>query len=218
MKTAVLIVAALLVGLVGQFFYFLVSAADSSAMNPGLKDPNAGDGPDTIIIFRGGNGRVTRGFDLLGGNQDIPLIISPATQSQIKRYIRQDRPNNNVNYLIEAKVRTTFENALYCSRLIKKHGFETIALVTSDYHMARSYLLLKTMLLGESVKIEEVAVDTPKYLTTVSQLKIAYNEMVDCWGSFGEMAFYGVFRQVPERPAKELHAIRWLKKVLLFNV
>lgn len=202
----------------GQYAYFVASGLETGAM-PSAVSPAGGEPPpDAIVVFRGDEGRVGAAYGLSGFFPKTPVIISPANLMQVNQYAAHNHVSGIVNHIIETQARTTFENALYCSRLVKGSGFKSIVLVTSDYHMARSFLLLKTMLLGAEVTIDTIPVSSAVCRHWPDRLKIAYNEMIDSWGSFGEMAYFLLFRHPPDRPANQLATIQWLKSVLLFRV
>jgi uncharacterized SAM-binding protein YcdF (DUF218 family) len=57
-------------------------------------------------------------------------------------------------------VRTTFENALYTSTIVKKNIFWSVILVTPWDHMRRSSILLKMMLVGAGTIITPHSVRT----------------------------------------------------------
>jgi uncharacterized SAM-binding protein YcdF (DUF218 family) len=64
----------------------------------------------------------------------------------------------------EDQATTTFENALYTSRIIKAHRYQSVILVTSDYHMPRSLALLQLFLAGER-RAWGVAMEGEKWAT-----------------------------------------------------
>jgi uncharacterized SAM-binding protein YcdF (DUF218 family) len=63
-------------------------------------------------------------------------------------------------YIIEEQADTTFANALHVAKLIKEHRLTSVLLVTSDYHMPRSFFLLKLTTLTSGCRIGMHKVDT----------------------------------------------------------
>lgn len=210
-KFIVIVPVALAVGIGGQFGCFAISMQNSHKMNPQLR-------PDAVVVFAGEPHRTAEGFTLSASLPASTLVVSPATERQLRRFGRRYRPGRTIKYVIEDRARTTFENALFCSRIIRTHRLRSVALVTSDYHFPRSYLLLKSLLLGASVKIYRADVPTLQRRRPSDRLKIAYNETLKTWGSFGELCYYRFARRVPARPLKSYHTVHWLKSVLLFEV
>ena len=88
------------------------------------------------------------------------VVISPADDSMIKAYEKRYEPLK-ATYILENSARTTFENAYLISKIISAYRLRSITLVTSDYHMPRSYLLLRLMLLGKGVTVQRLAAKSP---------------------------------------------------------
>jgi uncharacterized SAM-binding protein YcdF (DUF218 family) len=173
---------------------------------------------DAIVIFNGAKERIEAGCNLARLGYAPYLIISPADSKKISAYQRKYTVPLSVNIIKEDKARTTFENALYCKRIIKHHQFNSIVLVTSDYHMPRSYLLMKIFLTGSGINIQIKGAESVKYRPKEKRFKIVYNEMLRTWGSLAELVCFQFSGQVPETPLKSYKAVQWLKSVLLFNV
>ena len=176
---------------------------------------------DAIVIFIGSKERIEAGCKLARLGYAPYLIISPADSKKISAYQRKYTLPLSVNIIKEDQARTTFENALYCNRIIKHHKFNSIVLVTSDYHMSRSYLLMKIFLTGFDINLQfegVESVESVKYRTKEKQFKIVYNEMIRMWGSLVELICFQISGQVPETPLKSYRAVQWFKSVLLFDV
>ncbi len=173
-----------------------------------------------IAVFLGDAYRIGTGIDLLSTGYASRLILSPTP----RHYLRSQPPAVTQAVIREDQARTTFENALYTSRLARSHGIRSLILVTSDYHMPRSYLLMKALLLEQNVPVYRYPVRSSKTKEpffpprSKRDAKILYNEMVELWGSFGEWAVYCIRGDVPaknEPPNKYLHRLR---QALLFDV
>ena len=173
---------------------------------------------DAIVVFSGSKERIEAGCKLAALAYAPYLIISPADSKKISGYQRKYTLPLSVHIIKEDKARTTFENAHYCSRIIKHHKFNSIVLVTSDYHMSRSYLLMKIFLTGFDINLQFEGVESVKYRTKEKQFKIVYNEMIRMWGSLVELICFQISGQVPETPLKSYRAVQWFKSVLLFDV
>jgi len=79
---------------------------------------------------------------MIAYRKKLPLIITGCEGRYAKKTIEEidSAFGLDLNYTIEAKSRDTYENALFTRRAI---GPKPIILVTSAYHMPRSYYLFK---------------------------------------------------------------------------
>ena len=163
-----------------------------------------------IIVFNGSLPRVKAAYSLANQNLAENLVISPASTKNLEKYDKQYRRSETLKHIVEPKARTTFENALLCSEIIKRKGWKNIILVTHSQHMPRSYFLLRCMLLGQGVRIQRYQA-TQNYLpgielTRTIEIKIFYNEMLDTWGSMGEWGVYKI-RGAPARKGQSRPAM-----------
>lgn len=183
-----------------------------------LRNDDRVEKADVIVVFGGESGRVSAGCKLIKSGYAPNLIISPADDRRLLRYRKKYGLPPEANVINEELARTTFENALYCSKLIKQNQFKSVILVTSNYHMPRSYLLMKILLTGSGAKITFSPVESSLYRSKAKKYKIVYNEMIRTWGSLFEMIWCNVHGQVPEMPLKSHKSVRWLKSVFLFDM
>lgn len=174
----------------------------------------------TIVVFLGDAHRIEAGIDLLNRGHASRLILSPTP----KRFLQRQIATVGQAMIPEEKARTTFENALFTSRLVRSHGIHSLVLVTSDYHMPRSYFLLKALLLGQDVTVYRYPVQSGKTQQPVfpprskRDAKIVYNEIVELWGSLGEWAAYSLRGDVPAKDAPANKYLQMLRQALLFDV
>jgi uncharacterized SAM-binding protein YcdF (DUF218 family) len=175
------------------------------------------------VAFQGRDGRARAAYKLVGSGRAPVLVISPATERQLRAYDHTYLPGQQVERIIERKARTTFENALYTRQIIKENGFQSVILVTSWNHLPRSCLLLNILSLGSGTRIHPYGVTTGRldrqnwYHHTVGW-KMLYNEMVECWGSLIEwMTFRTRGGLSISQPGKS-PIFSGLKKLLLFDV
>ena len=178
---------------------------------------------DSIVVFQGSRERVSKAYELAAGGVATQLIVSPATRRQLKNYERIYNSGKKIDALIEDKARTTFENALFTSRILKNEQFGSTILVSSWNHMPRSCLLLKLMLKGSDIRILPYPVATGKlnagnwYRTKVGW-KMVYNELIESWGSVVEWVRFVIRGAVPNtQPGKTAFFSR-LKRWLLFDI
>jgi len=178
---------------------------------------------DVIIALGGSSARVEAGYALATKGLANALIVSPATKYQCNRYTTKYHVLSDMQQIIEDKARTTFENALYASILIKNNSFASAILVTSFCHMPRYTLLMRLLLIGTPIKIQTHGVhvgilNRANWVRSTLGVKLMYNEMIDFWGSIGEFGYYRLTGHVPARPLSKNPIIGWLRSVLLFKV
>ena len=178
---------------------------------------------DVIITLRGSEARVTAGYGLVTQGLANSLIVSPASKDRCNGYTAKYQVPSDMQQIIEDRARTTFENALYTSQLIKNNSFTSAILVTSSYHMPRYTLLLRLLLIGTPIAIQTHGVpvgslNSANWVRSTLGVKLMYNEMIDFWGSIGEFVYYRLTGHVPARPLSKGPIIGWLRSVVLFDV
>lgn len=178
---------------------------------------------DLIVAFEGRRGRASEAYSLADQSYAPVLVISPATHQTLEVYDRRFQPKHQFDRIIEKNAQTTFENALYSGRIVKKHHFKTIILVTSWNHMPRSYLLFKMVLFGTKTRIQPYCVATGKlnrenwYRYPVGW-KMVYNEMLESWGSMIELVKYRFSGDLAHTRIGKNGFVKALRNVLLFEI
>ncbi len=147
---------------------------------------------DAIIVFAGSSERIEPAYRLANSRYARYLVISPASENLLKSYKKTYELSPKVKQIIEDKARTTFENALYTSKIIEKLRFDSVILVTSSYHLPRSYFLLGILLLTSKVDLQSYGVpgaqrNGTNWLDSSVERRKVFKEMVDFWGSLFEL-------------------------------
>lgn len=178
---------------------------------------------DAIVVFGGDYTRTMMGYALANDGYAAHLIVSPASVEMLDRLDKSYRSNHRYQYLIEDQAETTFQNALLISDIVKKYDLNSLLLVTNDYHMPRSYFLLRLQLLGHGVSVVPYLVEAGRFEAnplkwSVTQKKCIYNEMVELWGSLIEKAHYSVSRRFPEMGLKRNRVVKALRSIFLFDL
>lgn len=175
---------------------------------------------DLIVVFWGDEERVKDGFKLARSGYASHFVISPASNSAIKAFEkRYGTFNPGVSLIIEPKARTTFENAVYTKRIALEHGFKSLILVTSFYHMPRANFLLRYMLVGTNTKVLLFPVDHGQlngnnWFESYEGIKLILHELIKFWASIIEIGIYLVNGDLPESNPKEWPGIKLLSSVL----
>ena len=177
---------------------------------------------DVVVAFEGGEGRAQAAYQLADEGFAAHIVISPANRQRLARYDQQFKPARKVYKIIEEKARTTFENALLTSKIIKDNGFNSVILVTSWDHMPRSYLLLKMMLIGSGIQFHPHYEPTAKlnienWYRHTTGWKMVYNEMLQFWGSLLELSNYMLKRELPDQVPGDSGIVQHLKEILLLK-
>ena len=172
---------------------------------------------DLVAVFNGANDRIARGFELANNGIAPLLMISPASEAELKLFDQLYRLNENFDYLFENQAQTTFQNALFVSQAMTKSKQKSVVLVTSDYHIPRSYILMKMQLAGTGKNILPYAVKSIHFnknplMWSSSQRKKILIEMVDFWGSIFEVIQYKIQGQLPEKPLKDNKLISFIRR------
>jgi len=125
--------------LVGGFFLFI------SSLNS--YDNAASAQADGIVALTGGAHRVADAIDLLSRGRGKRLLISGVNEMTSREEIARLNPGQR--RLLECcvdldyRARNTIGNAIETRHWVVGHGFESIIVVTSNYHMPRTMLELE---------------------------------------------------------------------------
>ena len=110
---------------------------------------------EAIVALTGGAGRIDTAIELLAQGTSDKLFITGVNPNVtkgmlIKRWKKSTKakPNKDLNccIYIDYEAENTEQNAQETQKWVEKHDIDSIRLVTSDYHMTRSYLETKDLL------------------------------------------------------------------------
>ena len=185
-----------------------------------LSKSNTTERADLIVVFAGDPKRIEAGYDLTRRGYAPYLIISPADGKKLKTYGKKYGLPKSVTYIVEDKARTTFENAVHTRQIIFEKEFDSVILVTSFYHMPRSFFLLRTLLVGSNVRIQAYGIaignlNKANWLSAASGRRRIYNEMVKLWASNLELLSFKIRGRLPKQNPRRFHLIKFLKPLLL---
>lgn len=177
---------------------------------------------DLIMVFPGTPERIEAGYRLAIEGRARLLAISGIGAKGFKTKESLLAGNTDVACIPTAKSRTTFEDAYNTRIVVQQHGVRSVLLVTSSWHMPRSFMLLRCLLIGTGVEILPVPVDECVKFgengreCTTFWLKMIANEMIKTWGSSMELAWEGMSGDLlMDRPGYRATSA-FLKKKMLF--
>jgi uncharacterized SAM-binding protein YcdF (DUF218 family) len=135
--TGLFLVAGL--ALAGGFFAFVAMLDRYAPRPPGTAD--------AIVALTGGSQRVADAIELLsqgyGGRLLISGVNETTTRAEIARLNPGQRRLLDCCVDLDYRARNTIGNAIETRRWIADHGFGSIIVVTSNYHMPRTLLELE---------------------------------------------------------------------------
>ncbi|WP_455465964.1 YdcF family protein [Bartonella sp. B39] len=130
--------------------FFCVSFIVFSEKTERLQPPNPLPKADAIIVFTGGENRIETGLNLLQKRVGSRLLISgvnTTTNLQKLQHSTHITPQLFACCVdIGHKATNTKGNAEESAAWIKKHHYQTVYIVTHDYHMWRSLRELKYLM------------------------------------------------------------------------
>lgn len=112
--------------------------------------PNVDELPaaDGIVVLTGGGGRLEAAVDLLQANKGKRLLISGVHQmvpeADLANLVQAPQALFTCCVDLDRKSSNTVDNAATTADWVQKHQYSSIYLVTADYHMQRSQLLIGT--------------------------------------------------------------------------
>jgi len=106
---------------------------------------DVGGNSDAIVVLTGGTGRLRLGLEMLAAGKAGRLLISGVETgiSAAELQTRQTEAADVFSCCIDLgyQARDTRGNALEAALWVKRHGYDSLQLVTGSYHMPRSLLL-----------------------------------------------------------------------------
>ncbi|MAZ03540.1 MAG: hypothetical protein CMN56_10405 [Sneathiella sp.] len=138
---------------------FLTFMADVNDVAPTPSQKVSG-----IVILTGTPARLTAGFDLLKENEGARLLVSgvnsKVTRENLRQATGQSQELMNCCVDLGRLARNTVGNAYETSLWAKSNNFNSLAIVTSAYHMPRSLVELKRQMPDVKFIAYPVASDT----------------------------------------------------------
>ncbi len=149
------------------------------ATQVGAAGVRAASGADGIVVLTGGKARVETAISLLADGKADRLLISGAhrdsSSASIRRAVKGDAKMFACCIDIDKNALDTIGNAEEAAAWARQHGFDSLIVVTSDYHMPRSLLELGRKLPGTEIQPWPVP-SIPVSLTSPASLRLLLPE------------------------------------------
>lgn len=155
-----------------------------------LPRPLEGTKTDAIVVLTGSAGRIDRGLALVAGHQANRLLISGVARQvrPIELAVQYKTPMVLFDCCIDLghEAGDTRANGKETADWVKAHGFKSVRLVTSDWHMARARMELVAAL-GDGVSVVDDGVQGD---ASLGLFAIEYNKLllrrIALWTGVGE--------------------------------
>lgn len=109
---------------------------------------------DGIVALTGGAQRIGDAIDLLAGGYGRRLLITGVNERTSRDEIARLNPSQRhwIDCCVDLdyRARNTIGNAIETRRWMRRNRFDTVAVVTSNYHMPRTLIELDHALMGSS--------------------------------------------------------------------
>ena len=145
-----------------------------------LGNPASAKAPDTdaAVVLTGGKGRIEHAIDVLRSGKASRLLVAGADPSVTKADLGRRIPGSQklLKCCVDLGTESvdTRSNAEEASRWLAKHRFQSVRLITSDWHMRRAHYEFAKVL-GSKYRLETDAVRTePSFITLFGE----YNKYV----------------------------------------
>lgn len=133
---------------------------------------------DAIVVLTGGTGRIDRGLALLRDGAAKRMLISGVDRSvrSHELAIQYEVPDKLFDCCITLgrEAIDTRSNGIETARWLEKRGYDTVRLITSDWHMRRAAFELREALPADIVLVYDAVPSEP----SLSMLGIEYNKYV----------------------------------------
>ena len=106
------------------------------------REPVAVPRTDAIVVVTGGSQRVGDAIGLLGAERGSRLLISGVNEKTGREELAKLNPSSRELLAccvdLDYRARNTIGNAIEARRWVRNHGFRSLLVVTSNYHMPRT--------------------------------------------------------------------------------
>lgn len=133
---------------------------------------------DAIVVPTGGPGRIDRGLALLRAHQARRLLVTGVAPGVRPVDLASTYDASPALFAccvdLGAEAVDTRSNAEETARWVRAHGYRTVRLVTSDWHLPRARMELAAALGGRVVLLSDGVPSSPRLSTLVNE----YNKLL----------------------------------------
>jgi uncharacterized SAM-binding protein YcdF (DUF218 family) len=146
-----------------------------------LAGPAGKDYTDAVVVLTGGKGRIERGLEVLEAHQAARMLVSGVDPSvRIADLAKvQGAPPALFKCCVDLgkEAVDTRTNADEAARWLSKHGYKSVRLVTTDWHMPRARLELRRAVSSDVTVISDAVESAPGLIVLVRE----YNKFWIRW-------------------------------------
>ncbi|WP_421856650.1 YdcF family protein [Oricola sp.] len=147
------------VAFVAGFFVFLSTVHQHA-------DQHAETVADGIVVLTGGSRRIEAALQLLEDDKGARLLISGVHPSTSRDVLRKTFSTDDTRFRccvdVDREALDTAGNAAETARWAARHGFDTLIVVTNDYHMPRSLLEMRLRMSEVDLIPHAVVANSPR--------------------------------------------------------
>jgi uncharacterized SAM-binding protein YcdF (DUF218 family) len=140
--------------------------------------PLAGPRTDAIVVLTGSAGRIDRGLALLQGHMAKRMLISGVAPEVRPDELAHEYSVSPALFAccvdLGHEAVDTRSNADETADWVRTHGYKTVRLVTSDWHLARARLELVNALDGDATVFGDGVPSSPRYAVLIGE----YNKLI----------------------------------------
>jgi uncharacterized SAM-binding protein YcdF (DUF218 family) len=144
----------------------------------GLAKPLEGNTTDAIVVPTGGPGRIDRGLELVRAHQARRMLITGVAPGvrpiDLAREYRVSPRLFSCCIDLGAEAVDTRSNAEETAGWVRKHGYRSVRLVTSDWHVARAQMELHAALGRTVVVLGDGVPSNPRLTMLINE----YNKLL----------------------------------------
>jgi len=130
-----------------------------------LPQPEGEYETDAVVVFTGGEGRIDRGLEVLKRGWSSKLLVSGVGKDVREHEFRAEygvsRKLMRCCVTLDFESTDTIANSLEASIWLAEHNYETVRLVTSDWHMRRAAYELDRVRPGDVAVIRDAVHTQP---------------------------------------------------------
>lgn len=148
-----------------------------------LSPPKNVDGADAIIVLTGGQARLDTALNLLKSGKGQRLLISGvnprANLRDLQAVTGGDKSLFNCCVDIDHAALDTIGNAEESAKWVQSHAYQSVILVTNNYHMPRSLLEMGRLLGAAELRpypVVNTRLDDGAWMTKPDALRVLFTE------------------------------------------